>query len=144
MHVSEILARKGSAVATIGSGISVAEAVSELQSHKVGALVVSDDGSTVDGIVSERDVVRHLATAGASLLEQPVSAIMTADVFTCEPGNTAEELMVLMTSRRIRHLPVVVDSALIGIVSIGDVVKARLSTLEEESRHLQGYIQQSW
>ncbi len=144
MHVSEILGRKGNAVATISGAINVAEAVAELKGHGVGALVVSNDGDGVNGILSERDVVRELASQGAGLLDQPVSSIMTADVLTCTPENTAEELMALMTSHRIRHLPVVVDDKLAGIVSIGDVVKARLTDLEEESRHLQGYIQQSW
>ncbi len=144
MHVSEILGGKGNAVATITGAINVAEAVAELKGHGVGALVVSNDGAGVNGILSERDVVRELASQGAGLLDQPVSSIMTADVLTCTPENTAEELMALMTSHRIRHLPVLVDEKLAGIVSIGDVVKARLTDLEEESRHLQGYIQQSW
>lgn len=144
MHVSEILGGKGSVVATIPGSLNVGEAVAELKSQGVGALVVSNDGARVDGILSERDVVRHLASQGAGLLDQPVTSIMTGDVFTCTPENTAEELMALMTSHRIRHLPVVVNDELAGIVSIGDVVKARLTDLEEESRHLQGYIQQSW
>ena len=108
---------------------------------RVGALVVSADGRSVDGIVSERDVVRALHERGAGLLADPVSSVMTAQVHTCVPTAGVEELARTMTEHRVRHVPVVEDGALVGIVSIGDVVKARLDELEEERAQLVDYIQ---
>ena len=111
-----------------------------LAEHRIGAVVVSADDS-IAGIVSERDVVRRLGDDAAGLLDRPVSAIMTADVVTCTPQTAVEDLARTMTERRIRHVPVVDDDgALVGIVSIGDVVKSRISELESERDDLVGYI----
>jgi CBS domain-containing protein len=139
MLIREVVLNKGSAVVTVAPTATVRELVALLHEHNVGALVVSSDGHAVEGIVSERDVVRHLHTT-AGLLDDPVAGIMTADVSTCEPDATLEELARLMTDSRIRHVPVVVDAQLVGIVSIGDVVKSRISELEFERATLQDYI----
>nr|WP_239521928.1 CBS domain-containing protein [Geodermatophilus sabuli] len=133
--------RKGSAVATVEASATVRTALAMLAEHGVGALVVSADGRTVDGIVSERDVVRALHERGAGLLTEPVSNLMTAEVHTCQPGAGVEELARTMTDHRVRHVPVVDGGVLVGIVSIGDVVKARLDELENERAQLVDYIQ---
>jgi CBS domain-containing protein len=145
--IEHILHRKGHQVATISPGASVAEAVVELREHAIGALVVTEDvpdsGPTVVGILSERDIVRALAGAApeaAGPLSQPVSGLMSTDVVTCLPRATADELMRLMTDRRIRHVPVVEDGELIGIVSIGDVVKSRIDELQAETETLHEYL----
>lgn len=140
MQVAGILRGKGQHVATVAPADTVERAVAVLREHGVGALVVSADGETIDGIVSERDVVRALADTSGSLLSALVESIMTRDVVTCEPTGRIEELMSLMTERRIRHLPVEADGKLAGIISIGDVVKWRLAELEEEARRLEEYI----
>jgi CBS domain-containing protein len=139
MRISAVLAAKGSFVATVAPGDTVAAAVAALRQHGVGALVVSDDGQHIEGIISERDIVRRLAD-GPGLLEQPVAALMTSLVATCSPDSDTEELMATMTDRRIRHVPVVHDGQLAGIVSIGDVVKARIEELERDRRDLVEYI----
>ena len=113
-----------------------------LSEHGIGALVVSEDGKAVAGIVSERDVVRHLHRSGADVLGSAVSAIMTSEVHTCEGGDEVEGLAQMMTDRRIRHVPVVQDGELTAIVSIGDVVKHRINALQSERDHLKDYIQQ--
>ncbi|AHH99993.1 CBS domain-containing protein [Kutzneria viridogrisea] len=141
MRISDVLRGKGTEVATVPPWTTVTELVSELARHNVGAVVVlTPDG--VAGIVSERDVVRKLAARGGELLSRPVSEIMTTAVVTCKPSDTVEELAALMTERRIRHVPVVVDGKLSGIVSIGDVVKNRISQLQDEQSRLQEYITQ--
>jgi CBS domain-containing protein len=141
MQVQGILAVKGSDIATVTPDISVREAVARLRDRGVGALVVSEDGHSIDGIVSERDIVRRLAD-GPEVLDVQVRDVMTADVHTCGPTDTVEMLMALMTEHRIRHIPVVDDKRqLVGIVSIGDVVKQRLGDLEGENRALVEYIQ---
>jgi CBS domain-containing protein len=143
VHVRKILTLKGAAVVTIGRSASLAEAAARLRDERVGALVVSDDGVTIDGIVSERDIVRSLASHGASTLGRPVGEAMTSDVLTCRPDDTVDRLMVLMTTQRIRHVPVVDDDGrLAGIVSIGDVVKHRVSELEAENHVLHEYLHQ--
>jgi CBS domain-containing protein len=140
MRISDILRRKGRDVATIGTQETVRALVDRLAEFRVGALVVTDDGHRVDGIVSERDVVRGLGTSGVALLDEPVASIMTSEVHTCGLSATVEELMRLMTDRRIRHVPVVEDDVLTGIVSIGDVVKHRIDELQDERDQLVGYI----
>jgi CBS domain-containing protein len=143
MQVGDILRQKGTAVATIQPEATVAEAVGALRQWSVGALVVSADGRTIDGIVSERDIVRALGGPRRTLLDQVVDSIMTTPVSTCGPTDRVEELMALMalmTENRIRHLPVEVDGRLGGIVSIGDVVKSRLTELEHEARALEEYL----
>jgi CBS domain-containing protein len=120
---------------------TVAALLDLLAEHRIGAVVVSADGG-VDGIVSERDVVRALRTAGAALLDAPISTVMTSDVVVTGPGDTVEDMMRLMTDRRIRHVPVVTqDGRLAGIISIGDVVKSRIDELEADRDQLIGYIQ---
>lgn len=140
MRVSTILDEKGSTVATISGAATLAEAAGELRLRGVGALVVSMDGSTIEGIISERDLVRRLAEKGAQALDEPVSSVMSTEVRTCDPSDICEDLMRTMTEHRMRHLPVVTDGSLSGIISIGDVVKHRLSELEEESEALHDYI----
>jgi len=140
MRISDVLRRKGDLVVTIGPGESVTALLEALDRHKVGALVVSGGDGTVDGIVSERDVVRHLHSVGPGVLTGPVNAIMTNEVHTCGLDDHTEDLMVTMTQRRIRHVPVLDDGRLVGIVSIGDVVKERIDSLQAERDHLTAYI----
>ncbi len=141
MRISDVLRNKGAAVATITPETSVAGLLTELSVHNIGAMVVvSPDG--ILGIVSERDVVRKLHDMGADLLRRPVSEIMTTLVATCTPEDSVDSLSALMTNKRVRHVPVVVDGRLAGIVSIGDVVKTRMEELEREHEHLQAYITQ--
>lgn len=140
MRVSGILADKGDDVATIASSATLADAAAQLRERGVGALVVSPDGRAIEGIVSERDVVLRLAAEGADALDTTIDQVMTREVRTCAPDDNAEDLMRRMTEHRARHFPVVVDGALAGIVSIGDVVKWRVTELEDETRHLHDYI----
>ncbi len=140
LRIKDVLRHKGSAVVTVAPDATVQDLLAALSEHAVGALVVSTDGQQVDGIVSERDVVRRLHDDGADLLNQTVASIMTSDVHTCEPEDLIDDLMRAMTERRIRHIPVVVDGHLAGIVSIGDIVKFRMDELETERRQLQDYI----
>jgi len=141
MRITDVLRGKGDLVVTITPEKTVRELLDVLAEHKVGALVVSSGAGQVSGIVSERDVVRHLQHAGAALLDSPIRSIMTADVHTCTPDTAVDDLMVMMTERRIRHVPVVVDGRMVGIVSIGDVVKHRIGELQTERDHLTAYIQ---
>jgi CBS domain-containing protein len=140
MNVEAILRDKGRAVVTIGPGESVAKALAILRDRNIGALVVSGDGATADGIISERDIVHGLADHGSALLSLHVAAAMTKPVITCDPADTVADLMAEMTNRRIRHLPVVRDGRLVGIVSIGDLVKNRLDEIEHEARSLRSFI----
>lgn len=142
MRISDLLQRKGTEVATVLPTATVGELVERLAEHRIGAVVVSSDGQRIDGIASERDIARGLHETGAALLGQPVSAIMTVDVRTCPPDVDLVELAKTMTEHRIRHVPVVTDDRLVGIVSIGDVVKARIEDLESEREQLVGYITQ--
>lgn len=142
MRISDVIRRKGDLVVTVRSDATVQVLLEMLEEHNIGVLVVSDDGETVAGIVSERDVVRHLRTAGAGLLDQLVATIMTSDVHTCGPEESTEDLARTMTEKRIRHVPVVVDGNLQAIVSIGDIVKWRIDELQTERDHLVDYIQQ--
>ena len=140
MNVETILRAKGSEVATIRPDETVGAAVKALISRNIGALVVSEDGETVDGIISERDIVHGLADHGAALLSLNVAEMMTRRVVTCELSDSVERLMAEMTNRRIRHFPVVQDGRLRGVVSIGDVVKNRLDEVEYEARALRSFI----
>jgi CBS domain-containing protein len=140
MNVETILRTKGRAVATIRPEETIGAAVDELISGNIGALVVSEDGESVDGIISERDVVHALAARGADLLSVKVAEVMTHPVVTCDPADSVEQLMAEMTNRRIRHFPVVQEGRLCGIVSIGDVVKNRLDEVEYEARSLRSFI----
>ena len=129
-------------VITITPDAGVRELIAKLAEHNVGALIVSSDGETVDGIVSERDVVRHLHHDG-TVVNNTVGAIMTEVVETTAPDSTLDDLMEVMTRRRIRHVPVVKDGVLVGIVSIGDVVKHKMSQLEFERDQLDSYVHQT-
>ena len=142
MRISDVVRRKGGQVVTIRSEETVERLLDLLAEHRIGALVVSDDGESVTGIVSERDVVRHLQKDGAAVLLAPVGSIMTADVKTSGLDVPIEELARTMTEMRIRHVPVVVDGKLHAIVSIGDIVKHRIDELQSERDQLVGYIQQ--
>lgn len=142
MRISDILRGKGADVVTITPETSVRQLLNVLAQHNIGAAVVSRDGVTIQGIVSERDVVRRLTT-GTDVLDHTVSAIMTDQVHTCEPHDTVDELMRLMTQQRIRHVPVLVGERLTGLVSIGDVVKSRIGELEFEREQLADYIRRS-
>ena len=141
MRIRELLRGKGTAVATVPPDATVRDLLATLAEHNIGAVVVSADGATIAGIASERDVVRRLHEHGAGLLGRPVSEIMTAEVRTCDPGAAVDDLRRAMTEHRIRHLPVVEDGRLAGIVSIGDVVKSAIDELESEREYLVGYIQ---
>jgi CBS domain-containing protein len=139
MRIADVLRGKGTGVATVDPTATVAELIGELASHNVGALPVVDGGRLV-GIVSERDVVRRLHADGPGLLEARVGDIMITGVTTCAPGDSVSDIAAVMTNRRFRHLPVVVEGKLAGIVSIGDLVKARIDLLESEREQLQSYI----
>lgn len=141
MRISDVIRRKGGTVITVRTDASVSELLSLLSEHKIGAVVVSDDGESVHGIVSERDIVRHLHTDGAALLEAPVGQIMTSEVHTASPDESLDDLESMMTERRFRHVPVVVDGKLVAIMSIGDVVKNRIDDLQAERDQLRTYIQ---
>ena len=140
MRITDVLRGKGSDVVTVAPHQPVTALLDLLAEHGVGALVVSSDGTSVEGIVSERDVVRSLQRDGAEMLGRPVSEIMTAEVHTAEPDAELDDLMRLMTARRFRHVPVLVEGRLAGIVSIGDVVKHRIDELQDERDHLEAYI----
>ncbi len=140
MKISDVLRTKGSAVITVAPHETVASLLELLAQHNIGAVVVSSDGAAVDGIVSERDVVRQLHTRGAALLDSPVLSIMTTKVVSCSPDDDLTDIAALMTQNRFRHLPVVVDSRLAAIVSIGDIVKARMDQLASERDLYEAYI----
>ncbi len=140
MRISGVLRVKGTQVVTVTPDTRVRRLLAVLAEHRIGAVVVSGDGASVDGIASERDIVRALAKRGAAVLSEPVTAIYTAEVYTVTPETSLEDVMRMMTERRVRHAPVVADGVLRGIVSIGDVVKNRIDELETERTALTGYI----
>mgnify|MGYP006440168749 FL=1 len=140
MNVATILRNKGNAIETARPDMSVSEACTLLTELGIGSLVVSTDGRQVEGIISERDVIRHLARVGADILDLRISEIMIRDVVTCTSEDNIAHLMETMTEHRIRHLPVVQDGTLIGLVSIGDVVKHRIRETEHEAEALKAYI----
>ena len=139
MRIQELLKGKGSDVVTVTSHATIGELVQTLADHKIGAVVVVDDGA-ITGIISERDVVRALPGGNVGLLDEPVSTLMTSDVVTCTPEDEVSALAASMTAHRFRHLPVVRDGQLAGIVSIGDIVKFRLDELQHERDQLESYI----
>jgi CBS domain-containing protein len=140
MNVEAILRAKGRSVATIRPDATVAAAVRELKTRGIGALLVSEDGKQLVGILSERDIVHALAEQGAGLLATTVDRLMTRKVITCLPEDTVSDLMGRMTQHRFRHLPVVKDGVLLGIVSIGDLVKNRIEEVEFEADSLRSFI----
>jgi CBS domain-containing protein len=139
MKISDVVRNKGSMVATVAPGATVTALLRQLAEHGVGAMVVQTTDGTLAGIVSERDVVRQLDQHGSGLLAWSVDRIMTKDVATCAPGDAIEDVMRLMTDRRLRHVPVV-DGGIVGIVSIGDLVKSRIDDLVSTTAHLEHYI----
>jgi CBS domain-containing protein len=143
MRIRDVVAAKSEQkVITVSPGATVRDLLALLAEHNVGALVVSGDGATVDGIVSERDVVRRLHS-NPDVLDATVESIMTGEVQTCSPDDQLDELMSLMSKRRIRHVPVCENDQLVGIVSIGDVVKHKIDALQFERDQLDSYVHQS-
>lgn len=140
MRISDVLRVKGTQVVTVTPDTTVGRLLAVLAEHRIGAVIVSHDGSTVDGIASERDIVRAFGERGPAVMSELVTAICTAEVRTVTPATSLEDVMRMMTEHRVRHAPVVVDGGLRGIVSIGDVVKSRIDELETERTHLTNYI----
>ena len=141
MHVKNILSAKGGQVLSIGPTATLETAARALAEHKIGALLVLGPDRRIVGILSERDIVRVLAEQGASALTQPLSQVMTRKVFTCSPSETIGVIMERMTAGKFRHVPVIEQDQVVGVVSIGDVVKYRLQEMEHESAALRDYIQ---
>jgi CBS domain-containing protein len=139
MHVSDILKSKGNKVVTVRPDVNIRNAAQRLRIEHVGALIVSEDGQSVSGILSERDIAHGLAEYGSAVTEHSVADLMTRGVIHCTPGDSLAHVAKVMTQRRIRHLPVMEGHALIGIVSIGDVVNHRLNELELEANVLRDY-----
>ena len=140
MQVQIILNAKGTDVTTVSPDASVRDLATLLRENRIGAVVVSSNGASIDGIVSERDMVRQLTDFGPKFLSVKVREIMTRDVVTCAPTDTVDNCMEFMTGRRIRHLPVAVDGKLTGLVSIGDIVKAKMDEIRLEAESLKQYI----
>lgn len=141
MRISEVIRRKGAEVVTIRPEVTVTDLLTLLAERNIGAVVVStDEGRTIAGIVTERDVVRHLNSDGAQVLDEPVAALMTTEVLTCSVEDDLQTLARTMTDKRIRHLPVVEDGELLAIVSIGDIVKNRIDELQAENEQLVDYV----
>jgi CBS domain-containing protein len=140
MFVSDILAQKGGLVFTVTPGTSVAQLSQQLSARRIGSMLVLDGEGSVAGIVSERDLVRALASHGAKAMELEARQVMTRDVVTCDPDDSIDQVMQTMTRGRFRHLPVVRHGELLGLVSIGDVVKARLEEAKHETEALKAYI----
>ncbi|MFN7011077.1 MAG: CBS domain-containing protein [Allorhizobium sp.] len=138
--VRSILESKGRDVVTISPNVTLAEAARTLDEHKIGAVVVVGMESRIVGIFTERDLVRSIGSGGAAALDQPVSAMMTANVYRCNESTTVNELMEVMSSRRFRHVPVEDNGRLCGIISIGDVVKSRIREVETEAEQIKAYI----
>lgn len=139
MRIQELLKGKGSDVVTLTSDATIGDLVQTLADHRIGAVVVTH-GDAIAGIISERDVVRALVGGADGLLEKPVEELMTSQVITCSPGDEVSSLAASMTEHRFRHLPVVRGDELVGIVSIGDIVKFRLEELQSERDQLESYI----
>ncbi|MCB1391171.1 MAG: CBS domain-containing protein [Rhodobacteraceae bacterium] len=140
MLVSQILKTKDSGVITIAPGATLREVVELLSTRRIGAVVVSTDGKRVKGIVSERDIVRELGRAGPACLDEHVDKVMTRAIYGCAPSDTTDSVLETMTTRRFRHMPVMEDNVMVGFISIGDVVAARLSELQMEKDALTGMI----
>ena len=140
MRVRELLDKKGRSTKTISTRETLKSVFSILAEHKIGALVVCDDAMAVLGIVSERDLVRVIAEDGETVLNRPVEAVMTTTVVTCEENDTVHDVMEKMTAGRFRHMPVVEDGRLSGVLSIGDLVKQRIEDVEREAENIRSYI----
>jgi CBS domain-containing protein len=145
MTVGKIIGRKQiKNIISLKPDDTVAAAVDVLAKHRIGAVIVSRDGAVVDGILSERDIVRALSSHGASCLEQPVSAVMTAEVIGCHPEDTPLSVIEKMSDGRFRHMPVVEAGRMVGVISIGDVVKARIDEIQSENMALTDMISNNW
>jgi len=140
MTVATILKEKGTEVVTAPAGTTVAEVAGLLNEHRIGAVVITGPDGSIEGIVSERDIVSGVARSGPQALGRPAGEVMTRTVHTCDPADSIYAIMNVMTEHRIRHLPVVVDGTLQGIVSIGDVVKQRIAEVEFEASEMKRYI----
>ena len=140
MNVSAILKQKGRDVETVSPQATLMQAAGALAKRKIGAIVVVDEHRKVQGIISERDIIRVLAQSGTQVLTSPVASVMTRNVVSCGEADTLDQLMAAMTTGRFRHLPVTKDGALAGIVSIGDVVKYHLAEIEMEASAMKEYI----
>jgi CBS domain-containing protein len=143
MNVAAILKHKGRAVTTAPPTITLLEVARRLAQRRIGAIVVKDERGALVGIVSERDIIRALSESGPDCLQRPVAEVMTRHVVTCQETDTLDELMAMMTARRFRHLPVVTDGDLVGIISIGDVVKHHVAEIEMEATAMREYIAHS-
>ena len=140
MLVETILATKGSEVTAADANETVSQAVTRMEGNGIGALLITDRAGRPIGILSERDIARGVNRYGARLPDTPIASLMTRDLVTCKPDDSAADIMAIMTDRRIRHVPVLRDGALAGIISIGDVVKVRLGEIEREASDLRAYI----
>ena len=140
MNVAALLKTKGGTVSTARPNTPLLQIMQQLSERKIGAIVIVGDNGNVDGIISERDIVRVVAEHGACALDKPVADVMTRDLVSCDLSVTVDELMATMTHGRFRHLPVIEDGALIGIVSIGDVVKNHIAEVEMEVSAMRGYL----
>ncbi|WP_420414689.1 CBS domain-containing protein [Roseibium sp.] len=138
--VAAILKGKGHETITARDDASLSELCETLAKHKIGAIVVCDGDMGIKGIISERDIVRVIGTQGVGALDQPVSGVMTKDVITCSEENSINEVMARMTQGRFRHMPVVKDGKLTGVISIGDVVKQKIAQVEQEAEQMRSYI----
>jgi CBS domain-containing protein len=143
MNVATILRQKGRAVTTAGPSATLLEIAAKLSAKRIGAIVVVGAEGEVAGIISERDIIRALATHGPQSLTSSAEEVMTKQVVTCQETDTLDELMAMMTARRFRHLPVLTDGALVGIISIGDVVKHHVAEVEMEATAMRDYIAHS-
>lgn len=140
MNVASILKGKGADIITAKAGDDISGIASLLAENRIGAVLVLDEGRQVLGVISERDIVRGLAESGDACLKSDVSSLMTKDVITCSPADTVDQVMSLMTEKRIRHLPVMDGSDLVGFISIGDIVKMRINEVEQEAAAMRDYI----
>lgn len=140
MNVGNILTKKGAQPVTLTESASVADALALLYQHNIGALIVVERSGAVTGIISERDIVRRLHDTGTEVLNHPVAACMTAKPFHCTPQATVADVMQTMTTKRVRHMPVLEQGRLVGVISIGDVVKRKIEEAEEEAEALREYI----
>ena len=140
MNVAAILRQKGRAVTTASQSMTLLDVANKLSAKRIGAIVVVGARGEVTGIISERDIIRALSESGPECLTQPISESMTRQVVTCQEADTLDELMAMMTAKRFRHLPVVTDNALVGIISIGDVVKHHVAEVEMEATAMREYI----
>lgn len=140
MKVEDILVHKGNDVISVDKSATLGEAAQILEAHNIGAVLVTGKGKAPEGILSERDIVRQVARAGPDALSRAVGACMTSDVRSCASGDSIDDIMGLMTNHRIRHMPVVDQGTVIGMISIGDVVKRKINHAEQEAEALKAYI----